>query len=59
MIYDDDDDSIETGLGAGSSTPTPNLSRMTSASALLHAATTNASFGIVSELSTYLDSDNL
>ncbi|WVZ96399.1 hypothetical protein U9M48_042039 [Paspalum notatum var. saurae] len=59
MIYGDDNDSIGTGLGAGSSTPTPNLSRMTSASALLHAATTNASFDIVSELSTYLESDNL
>ena len=44
----------------GNSSPTPSsLSRRTSASALLQAATSGAALATASELSSYLDSDNV
>jgi hypothetical protein len=66
MIYgddddDDDDDLFSTPVGGtcSSSNPTPSasLSRHTSASALLQAASNCASLGVGSDLSAYLDSD--
>jgi hypothetical protein len=48
--------SSSSGMGSCISS-TPSLSRRTSASAVLHAASTTADLGIGSELSSYLDSD--
>ena len=63
MIYGDDDDLFSTPIGGtgSSSNPTPSasLSRHTSASALLQAASNYASLGAGSELSAYLDSDTV
>ena len=57
------DDHGSAGAGSssfGNSSPTPSsLSRRTSANALLQAATSGASLGIASELSSYLDSDTV
>jgi hypothetical protein len=62
MIYGDDDlFSTPVGGTSSSSNPTPSasLSRHTSASALLQAASNCASLGAGSELSAYLDSDTV
>jgi len=59
---DSDSDSGTTtfGLRSGNAPYTPSsLSRRTSASALLQAASTGAGLGIGSELNSYLDSDNV
>jgi hypothetical protein len=64
MIYGDDDDDLFSTLVGGtgsSSNPTPfaSLSRHTSASALLQAASNCASLGAGSKLSAYLDNDTV
>ena len=61
MIYDDDDLFSTLTGGTCSSNPTPfaSLSRYTSTSALLQAASNCASLGAVFELLAYLDSDTV
>ena len=61
IFGDDGAGSIGAGSSSfGNSTPTPSsLSRRTSASALLQAATSGAALATASELSSYLDSDNV
>ena len=57
----DDHGSASAGSSSfGNSSPTPSsLSRRTSVSALLQAATSGAALATASELSSYLDSDNV